>query len=143
MTGFANTEIEKIADSVTVKGIEYPVMPFTDAHLLAIGGSFQRQGNYFDLGSFKQQSEAAEVIKEVVVPDLPANVISISKNGKYIWMLERLEIAMFVLQIVRLYFVRQLRLFRESGNTEKTAELEKKIGEYNAILAEQTLPKNE
>jgi len=100
-----------MANTVEVRGIEYPVEKFTNNHLQKISEMLviDSQG-HSNLGSLSLQSECAEVVLEVMVPTLPDDAISVSPRGKYIWQLDLVEIPVLLLQLVKVWRLRQIEV---------------------------------
>lgn len=122
-------------DKVELLGVSYAVLPFTDNHVQRLGKMLVQDGVNWKLGDFSAQCEAAEIVKEVICPDLPSEAIRVSSSGRYIWMLETVEICTFLLKLVRLFFVRQLRVARKEKDRQQIAFLEERITEYDALLS--------
>lgn len=95
-------------ETVRVRGIDYPVKNFSDLHLRVINEMFsQKPGGVYEIGGFVSQCNAAEVVKEVILPDLPDDVISVTARNKYIWQLSAVELPFLLLQIIRVYRLRR------------------------------------
>lgn len=106
-----------MTEQVIVHGKAYVCESFTDVHLLAIYRMLNRdQDGNFQIGDFRSQSEAAEVIKEVVLPGISDSVVTVSPRGKYIWRLNQLELPFFLLQVVRVWRFRQLATAEVAGD---------------------------
>lgn len=128
-----------MVDAVKVRGVEYPVGRFTDAHLNTISEMLVVDGNgHFNLGAFALQSQCAEVVLEVVVPTLPDDVISISPRGKYIWQLSQLEIPVLLMQIVKVWRLRQIEVAKARKDKESIKLHERHLGVIEGYLAEFT-----
>lgn len=122
------------ADAVKIRGTEYEAMPFTDYHLDRIGRCITVEGRNYGLGSFDELSEAAQVLKNVILPDLPVEIVYKSKSGDYVWMLDQMEILQVLLNVVRLFHVRQLREARAKGNSKAIAFFGERVEEFTSLL---------
>ena len=126
-----------MADFIEIRGIEYPVERFTDAHLKIVQEvlTADENGSWVPAG-FKQQSEAAEVILEVICPDLPESVIRVNRRGKYVWLLDIAEISYLLLQIVKIYRTRKLAVAQARKAIAEVAEEKKWLAEIEGYLSE-------
>jgi hypothetical protein len=131
-------------EQVIVHGRAYICESFTDVHLLAIHRMLIRdqEGN-FQIGDFRSQSEAAEVIKEVIIPGVSDDVIAISPRGRYIWRLDQLELPFFLLQIVRVWRFRQLTKAEAAGNQALVIEHQGSIAAIDGFMQSAPAPMRE
>lgn len=128
-----------MATTVEIRGIKYPVEKFTNNHLQKISEMLVMDGKgHFNLGSLSLQSECAEVVLEVMVPTLPDDVISISPRGKYIWHLDLIEIPVVLMQIVRVWRLRQIEVAKARKDRAAVALHEEHLRTVDEYLAEFT-----
>lgn len=129
----ANTEL----DQVVILDKSYPVMPFTATQLLSVAKMLveNEQGNW-EIGPFRAQCEAAEIVKEVICPDLPAEIISVSKTGKYIWGIEYKDLTILLKDLMRIWNLRQIKVAKDKGDKDLIKELEQQLKEFDTRIAE-------
>lgn len=123
-------------DQIQILDANYPVLPFTATQVLAVAKMLQETstGNW-ELASFKTQCEAAEIVKEVIIPDLPESVITVSRTGRYVWMIELKDMTKFLTDLMRLYQVRQIRVAKAKNDKATLKALEQHLKEYDAQLS--------
>lgn len=126
-----------MTDFVEVRGVEYPVERFTDAHLQMITKMLVQDGRgHFEIGSFSVQSESAEVVLEVMVPTLPEDVISVSPRGKYVWQLGQVEIPVLLMKLLRIWRSRQLAIAKARKDVTAIKAHEESLASIEAYLDE-------
>ena len=112
-----------MTETVTIRGNDYKIESFSDLHLSTINNLLN------DLGSLQYQSDAAFVLKEIILPDLPIDLIRQSANGKYIILLNAAEINDVIIAIMKVYYNRELTKAIESGNKEYEAQIKANMTE--------------
>ncbi len=112
-----------MTETVTIRGNNYKIEPFSDLHLSTINNLLN------DLGSLQYQSDAAFVLKEIILPDLPIDLIRQSANGKYIILLNATEVNDVIVAIMKVYYNRELTKAIESGNKEYEAQIKANMTE--------------
>lgn len=123
-------------DTVEVRGQKYRVFEFTDNHLTLLGKMLVQRGSDWVPAGFSAQCDAGEIIREFICPDLPDDVIRVTAKGKYVWLLSTAEISVFLLKLLRLYYIWQLRdLRKKPGNEQVIAKIEAMVFEYDEWLS--------
>ena len=82
-----------------------------------------------DLGNLQYQSDAGFVLKEIILPDLPVDLIRQSANGKYIILLNANEINDVIVAIMKVYYNRELVKATDSGDKEYEAQIKANMTE--------------
>lgn len=136
-TAAAKVEAKPEAYTVTIRGKEYPVEEFTTAHLRMVTKVVQRnpKTRKWEMGSFSEQSEAAEVVLEAIIPTLPDSIIKARDSGRFIWLLEDEELSEFLLRIVQIYWERRDKEAQESGDTAAIAQSQKELQGISELIS--------
>lgn len=111
-------------------GEKYQVERFTDAHMLCLLEMFTSK-----MADIQAQSKAGSVIKEIMIPNIPDDVISVNRNGLYIIHLDIQTLNYLVLQLIKNYHLYELQDI-QNGVKSKTllVETQEKItAAQNAI----------
>ena len=116
-------------DTVMVRGKTYAIQSFSDLHLSTINKLLT------DLGSLQAQSDAGFVLKEIILPDLPIEVIRQSASGNYIVLLNAHEINDVIVAVMKTYYNRELIKAKESGNKEYEEQIKANMTELQISTA--------
>lgn len=138
--GCANSVVTFMSEMIKLRGSEYPVEKFTDAHVqclqeLLVQGD---RGEWMP-SSFSRQCQAAEIVLEVICPTLPDTVISITPRGKYVWQLSLVELPYIALQIVRIHRIRQLAIAKTRKARAEVSDHQEWIARIDGYLRENEL----
>lgn len=118
-----------MTDTVAIRGRDYKIESFSDLHLSTINNLLN------DLGNLQYQSDAGFVLKEIILPDLPLDLIRQSANGKYIILLNANEINDVIIAIMKVYYSRELTKATESGDKEYETQLRANMTELQLSTA--------
>lgn len=131
-------------ETIKVLGVDYPVERFSELHIQVFDGLVVQNPitHEWGLAGLAKQSEAAEVILEVMVPTLPDSVISITRRGRYIFQIDTLQVIALMYQLLRVWRIRQLAIAKArkdraaiEENQKQLAAIEKYFSEYGDELA--------
>ena len=112
-----------MTDTVAIRGHDYKIESFSDLHLSTINNLLN------DLGNLQYQSDAGFVLKEIILPDLPIELIRQSANGKYILLLNATEINDVIIAIMKVYYNRELAKAQEAGDKNYEAQIKANMTE--------------
>lgn len=116
------------AKFVKIRGKEYKINPFSDYHISTLAKLEKDNGN------LQYQFDAAFVLKEIIFPDLPYDVIRKTRDDKYIFMIHAREIADVISQVIKYYYESEIARNKAEGNTELVEQFEANLKEYNANI---------
>lgn len=126
--GFIMTDRFTPKNTITLRGEVFQVEPFTDLSLVHIM-TVLRDGTKSD---FQTRSNAGAEIKEVIVPSISNEMISVNRNGKYIFHLTSDEMAELFSQLVLIFYQRNYQkiigLPAEKQDKEELKASERMIG---------------
>lgn len=137
-TAEAKVEAPQKKYTITIQGKKYPVEEFTAAHLAQVRKIVRKNGpgkNDWEIAGIRAQSEAGEVVKEVIIPDLPDSVITVRSNGIYVWLLEAAELSALLLKITKVFRQRSLEKAIAAGDETAQADHSESIKEIEGIIA--------
>lgn len=116
-------------DTVTIRDKAYEINPFSDLHLSTINKLLE------DLGNLQCQSDAAFVLKEIILPDLPTDLIRSSATGKYIMLLNAVEINDVIMAVMKVFYSRELLKAQRSGDKEYEEQIKANMTELQLSAA--------
>lgn len=114
--------------SVKIRGKEYKINPFSDYHISTLAKLEKDNGN------LQYQFDAAFVLKEIILPDLPYDIIRKTSDDKYIFMIHAREIASVISEIIKYYYESEVARNKAEGNIALAAQFETNLAEYNKDL---------
>ena len=118
-----------MADNVSIRGNSYEIKSFSDLHLSTINKLLN------DIGNLSAQSDAGFVLKEIILPDLPIDIIRPAINDKYIILLNAREINNVITEIMKVYYNRELKAASDDGNKEYEAQIKANMTELQISTA--------
>lgn len=126
-----------MANTVTLRGQTYPVEPFTMIHMSVVAQVMRQQANgQYGMAGLKEQTEAAEMIKLVICPDIPDDWIYLNRSGRYVFLLEPDEVSILSLQFIKICYQKELEKAEKSKDTERVAILKQQVSHYGDLIAE-------
>lgn len=109
--------------TVQLNGESYPVEKFTDVHMLPLLDMFGGK-----MSDVQAQGKAGCSIKEIIVPSISDEIISVNRNGLYIINLGIQELNLLVLQVIKCYHLYELKDIQEGKKSKSLlAETQQKI----------------
>lgn len=125
----------KASETIAVRGVEYPVYPFTAIHLQVVAKMLRQDAaGLWQISDLSALSDGAEVIREVILPTLPDGLITVTPRGKYIFQIELLELSILVLEITRVFRERKLKEAEARQDVAAIKDHKRALGEINAFL---------
>ncbi len=118
-----------MSDTIVIRGKSYQVQSFSDLHLSTINKLLA------DLGDLQCQSDAGYVLKEIILPDLPVDVIRPSATGKYIVLLNSSELNDVIIAVMKVYYNRELARAIETKDKEYEAQIKANLAELQINTA--------
>lgn len=125
----------KMSDSVVIRGSSYKINPFSDIHLSTINKLLN------DIGNIAFQSDSGFVLKEIILPGLPAELIKRTQAGDYIIFLSSTELNAVLTDVMRFYYQTELEKATAANDQEYLKKLKASIAEMEegqTVLEETT-----
>ena len=89
--------------SVVIRNTAYTINPFSDIHLSTVNKLLN------DIGNIAFQSDTGFVLKEVILPELPPDIIKRTAAGEYIIFLSASELNNVLTEVMKFYYQSELK----------------------------------
>ena len=109
--------------TVIVRGKSYKINPFSDCHIATLSNLLK------DTSNLQYQFDAGFILKEIILPDLPYDVIRETNKGKYIFMIHAREIADLLMKVLRYYYESEIDRTTSEGDKELAEQFKTNLAE--------------
>ena len=96
--------------TVKIRGEEHAINPFSDIHLSTVNKLLN------DIGNIAYQTDTGFVLKEIILPTLPPEVIRRTQAGDYIIFLSASELNDVLTEVIKYYYQNELRNATSKGD---------------------------
>jgi hypothetical protein len=117
--------------TVKIRGKEYKINPFSDCHISTLSNLLK------DTSNLQYQFDAGFVLKEIILPDLPYEIIRESRNGKHVFMIHAREISSLVTDILRFYYTKEIERLTQEGDFDLAEQFKANLVELNIEQSEE------
>lgn len=118
-----------MSDTLFIRGTSYKINPFSDIHLSTVNKLLN------DIGNIAFQSDTGFVLKEVILPALPPDIIRRTQAGDYIIFLSATELNEVLTEVMRFYYDSELVKAKENNDLDYEKQLEANLSSLDTESA--------
>jgi hypothetical protein len=112
-------------EAIRIRGKEYKVYPFSDLHLASLTTLLMNISSMnFDLTA---QAQAGSVLKEIILQDLPPEIVLKSGEDKYYLLLDIEEVVLVNEQLAEIYLQRKIKEAEANNDIDKQKEYQSRL----------------
>lgn len=114
-----------MSDTVNIRNKEYLVKPFSNLHLGAVQMlPINVAAMSFDV---EAESQAAYILKEIIIEGLPENIVAKASNERYYLLLDIEELTELGVSLSEIHLKRKIAIATASGDNAKVQEYQQRL----------------